>query len=463
MNRMSRAEPRPEPTAEPRPAARYRVVDTSDREHLPTMVETMRAVSQAQTPAEVQRTFGRTTRRIRGVDGYVATSVRGLEPGSYKVTRRLLQGDFGEREPPNPWRDWDLIPLSRGGFLGELMDRGEPLLVQGMEIRDDPVLGDDLASFGSLLAIPLFDGGAILNWSFFLSKRSDWFDGAVLEELLATTNLVGGTVRNALANERLRAIEAAQSREIDRIARLQRALLPEPLPSIEGAAIAASYATFDRAGGDLYAVRRVRLRGSDAAWHLLLIADASGHGPSAAVVSAMVDAIVATLPEPLDGPGAVLERVNRYLCAKSVESSFTTAFLAAFEPRSRTLRYARAGHNPPLVRAAREPRRIRLLDAVGDLPLGIDPDVRYDDTETTLAPGETLVLYTDGITEATNRAGEHFGVERIEGALLDCSGAPGCAVTSIGQALLAFEGGVRPADDQTLLVLQVDGAPSGES
>jgi sigma-B regulation protein RsbU (phosphoserine phosphatase) len=176
----------------------------------------------------------------------------------------------------------------------------------------------------------------------------------------------------------------------------------------------------------------------------------------------MVDAIVATLPEPLDGPGAVLETVNRYLCAKSVESSFTTAFLAAFEPGSRTLRYARAGHNPPLVRAASEPRRIRLLDEVGDLPLGIDPDVRYADTETTLAPGETLVLYTDGITEAKNRTGELFGVERIEGALLDCSGAPGCAVDSIGRDLLAFEGGVRPGDDQTLLVLQVEGelAPS---
>lgn len=462
MTSMTRAEPRTDAPVDLERTVRaaYRLVDVSGREHVPILVETMREVSKATTPAEVQGTFSKTLRRMHGVDGYVATSVRGLAPGTYKVTRRFVKGDFGEGEAPNPWRDWDRIPLAQGGFLAVLMERGEPALVHDMEVFDDPVLGDELAPFRSLLAIPLWDSGSILNWGFYLSRRSDGFGPASLEDLLATTNLVGGTVRNVLANERLRSAEAAQSREIDRIARIQRALLPEPLPSIEGASLAASYATFDRAGGDLYAVRPVRVAGSDETWYLLLIADASGHGPSAAVVSAMVDAVIATHPEPIEGPGALLEVANRYLCAKSVESSFVTAFLGAFEPRSKTLRYARAGHNPPLIRSGGPARRLRLLDEVGDLPLGVDPDSRYLDATTSLHPGETLVLYTDGITEAKNPSGSQFEVERIEEALLHCSGAPTCAVQSITTALLEFEAGVRPADDQTLLVIQVDPAES---
>lgn len=441
-------------------ARAYHLVDLSTRDRLPILTEMMRAVSNAMTPSEVQRHFGRGMGRIRGIDGYLATSVRGLEPGTYKVTRKILTAPMGDAEPPNPWRDWSTIPLSRGGFLGELMERGAPALLHHMSVTDDPVLGSGLADFGSMMAIPLWDSGEILNWAFFLAKRATAFDAVALEEFVVTTNLVGGTVRNVIANERLREADRVRAAEIERIALLQRALLPSPLPTIPGVSIGAHYATFGQAGGDLYSVRPVRVDGAARQQWLLLIADASGHGPSAAVVSAMVDAIVSTVPEPIDGPGAILDTLNGYLVAKRVEHSFVTAFLGLYDADSCTLRYGRAGHNPPLVRG--QDRRVRLLEDAGDVPLGIAPGVRYDEAVTRLEPGETLVLYTDGITEARAPDGQMFGIERVEDALRVCTGAPECAVHHITNHLLAFEAGVRPADDQTLVVMQV-GDPASTS
>ncbi|MDZ4756313.1 MAG: SpoIIE family protein phosphatase [Phycisphaerae bacterium] len=431
-------------------------VELSSRERIPILIEMMRAVSTAREPSDVQSSFGRGMRRLNGVDGYIATSARGLERGTYKITRKLLMGLDNETETPNPWRDWDTLPLTRGGLLGEIMQRGEPALLNNLRADDDTVLGDELAPFRSLIAIPLYDGGEILNWGFFLAKRLDAFEAPLVEELLVTTNLVGGTVRNVIANRKLREADESKQREINRIAAIQRHLLPTPLPSIPGAALGASFGTFDTAGGDLYAVRRVTMRDNPSAeqW-LLVIADASGHGPSAAVVSAMVDAIVATVPNPIAGPGAVLDSLNNYLVEKSVEQGFVTAFAAVFDPASLALRWARAGHNPPLLRSGNGAQRVRLLDEVGDIPLGIAPGILYEETTTQLALHETLVMYTDGITEALDPSGEQFGVARIEESLRLCSGAPACAVSSITGALLAFEAGVRPGDDQTLLVLQV--------
>ncbi|MBL9150105.1 MAG: serine/threonine-protein phosphatase [Phycisphaerae bacterium] len=443
-------------------AVRYAVVDVSQRERLPILTEMMRSVSMATTPAEVQVAFGRGMRRVRGVDGYLATSVRDLPPGVYKVTRNLLQRQPSNAEPPNPWRDWPAIPESRGGFLGEIMDRQQPTLVQRMRVDDDPVFGDQLREFGSMMAIPLWDGGKILNWGFFLAKRPDAFDAEILEEFVVSTNLVGGTVRNVIANQKLADADRAKTREIERIAALQRALLPSPLPTIPGVSIGAHYATFGEAGGDVYAIREVRVSGNDEPHWLLLIADASGHGPSAAVVSAMVDAIFSTVPEPIEGPAAILATLNDYLAVKKVEHAFVTAFLGLYRPSARTLRYARAGHNPPIVRSPGG-NVVRLLEDVGDVPLGIMTGIRYEEAVVTLAPLETLVLYTDGITEARDPSGTMFGIERVEESLRVCTGAPDCAVHHITTHLLAFEAGVRPGDDQTLMVMQVDAATAGGS
>ena len=132
-----------------------------------------------------------------------------------------------------------------------------------------------------------------------------------------------------------------------------------------------------------------------------------------------------------------------------------TAFLAVYDPPSRGLRYARAGHNPPLLKNAGSGGAVRRLDDVGDVPLGVLDDVAFSDSQITLQPQQTLVLYTDGIVEAKGPGGEMFGVEGIERALTECTGEPECVVSSVTSALREHEAGIRPADDQTLVAIKL--------
>ena len=96
------------------------------RTRLPILIEMVQAVSRAQSPGDVQANFGRGMRRLRGIDGYVAASMRGLPRGTYKVTRQLLKGIEAEREEANPWRSWESLPLAQGGVLGSIIARGLP-------------------------------------------------------------------------------------------------------------------------------------------------------------------------------------------------------------------------------------------------------------------------------------------------------------------------------------------------
>ena len=188
----------------------------------------------------------------------------------------------------------------------------------------------------------------------------------------------------------------------------------------------------------------------------MLIADASGHGPAAAVLTAMLNTLVYAYPRRGAGPGDVFAFANRHLYSKRLEGTFVTAFLGVYDPRDHKLYYARAGHNPPLVKNAGSGGAVTRLDSVGGIPLGIADEVKYEDSVVQLRPGQTIVMYTDGITEAMNPQREMFGVEGIERALQICSGEPACVVNSINTALRDHENGVRPNDDQTIVALKID-------
>jgi serine phosphatase RsbU (regulator of sigma subunit) len=255
------------------------------------------------------------------------------------------------------------------------------------------------------------------------------------------------------ANERIRL-------EMNRIAQIQRALLPGSLPVIPGTDIAVSYETFDEAGGDLYDLYPLSQAhgGSpdDQRW-AVLIGDVSGHGPSAAVMMAMLHTILRTYPGVPDEPAQLLHYANHHLYQRQIEHSFVTAFLGIYDPTTHELVYARAGHNPPLVKGPGTHSDLRVLDENGGVPLGVLDEADYGHAVTRLEPSETLVLYTDGITEARGPGNRMFGVEGIESSLVDCSGEPSCVIEKVNFDLKLFQWGVRPQDDQTLLALQVTG------
>ena len=109
-----------------------------------------------------------------------------------------------------------------------------------------------------------------------------------------------------------------------------------------------------------------------------------------------------------------------------------------------------------LVSLLKDGKTIERLDHVGGIPLGIDPEWTYDDHTITLKPGQTLVLYTDGITEAMNTENRMFGTSGIEESLHHCTGEPDCTLGSINTALDQHTGGGDPDDDQTIVAMRID-------
>jgi sigma-B regulation protein RsbU (phosphoserine phosphatase) len=436
-------------------------IDTSRNPRIPILMEMVGALSRARTPREVLRDFSRGLAQLQDLGGYVSLSVRGLEPGAYRITRMITEeGSIEAVERTDTWSNPQSIPVHRGGFFGHIIRQAYPEVIHHLDLRDDPVVGDALAGFGSLMAIPLFDDGEPLNWAITLRREPEAFTVEELEDTILRSNLVGSTVRNVLTAQRLREANDEVRHEVEQIARIQKALLPQELPDIDGVAIGASYETFDRAGGDYYDFIHLPCRCDEGnptrdCWGVV-IADASGHGPAAAVVMAMLHAILEAYPTQPTGPAEVLEHANRHLFSKRIEHSFVTAFMGIYEPATRRFTYARAGHNPPVhMHRAKDGWRMDRLEAVGGIPLGVMDDVRYDEETIELAKGQTLVLYTDGITESFAPDGSMFGVEGIERSLTDCSGEPDCVIGHVTGALLEHEGGRRPSDDQTIVVMRM--------
>lgn len=169
----------------------------------------------------------------------------------------------------------------------------------------------------------------------------------------------------------------------------------------------------------------------------------------------MVNAILHAYPNRSKGPGEVLGHLNRHLAAKALESSFVTAFFGIFDPQTRQLAYALAGHDAPFRKSAQDGGSIdRLPDADG-FPLGLMDDVTFEERAVTLSPGEVLFLFTDGITEATSPTGAMFGVKGILQHLAASTSSADEVIQQIKSGLLAHQAGSQPHDDQTMVALHV--------
>ena len=241
---------------------------------------------------------------------------------------------------------------------------------------------------------------------------------------------------------------------------LQRALLPASLPRIAGLEIAASYAPLGRAGGDLYDLFPLDERQNDrgdvcttpSRW-CIFIGDVEGHGLAAALVMAIVQAVLHAHPAEIARPASLLMHANQQLCGKRI-GGFVTAFLGIYEPASRRLTYARAGHPPPLLRRAAD-GSIGALDAVGSCPLGIDESDTFQEAAVQLERDDALLLYTDGITEAQGTAEDQFGVDRLMRLFRDAGDQPAELIDGVREAVRAHEHGEAAGDDQTLVAARV--------
>lgn len=185
----------------------------------------------------------------------------------------------------------------------------------------------------------------------------------------------------------------------------------------------------------------------------LAVGDASGHGLAAALMIANVQSSLrtATLILGYRGP-AVVRAVNRQVYVSSLADRYATLFYGPFDATARTLRYVNAGHNPPMV--IRQDGSILWLEA-GGAPVGMFPDWKYEECSVQLKPGDVVVAYTDGVIEATNPAGEEWGVEGLRrAASVNASRRADEIVRAIFASLDEFSRAPQN-DDATVTVLRV--------
>ncbi len=412
---------------------------------LELIVETMREMSVQTDPQAMVSAYRERMRQLNLSDGMVALSRRDLPAPKFRITRSTLW-----QEEINPWTQVHRLPVLEGGLLGELIYADRPHVIDELLVDPHDPGADHLAGYRSLVAIPLFDQGTSLNMVALLRRTPNAFRRESLPELVWQANLFGRATYNLVLRHELKQAYDQVEHELNVVADIQRSLLPARLPSIPSLSLAAHYQTSRYAGGDYYDIFEL----PNDRWGIL-IADVSGHGAPAAVLMAVTHSIAHAYAGPPTTPGRLLGFINHHLCARYTNGTpmFVTAFYGVYDARSHELHYACAGHNPPRLKRA-GCASVVSLDGAGNLPLGIEPCESYGEAFQKLQPGDQVVFYTDGITEAQNPAGEQFEVERLDQVLGGCRSASE-VIASVLDALGRFTAGRPAADDRTLLVATV--------
>lgn len=259
-------------------------------------------------------------------------------------------------------------------------------------------------------------------------------------------NVAAAKIENArLLEERLEKRRMEQDMQV--AAEIQRSLLPDAPPTLPGYAIAGVNIPSRTVGGDYYdfAVQDGRL--------LFALGDVSGKGTGAALLMTVLRAAVRGFWQEGSLAGAV-ERINRTVSQNIPSNKYITFFLGQLDPHSGRVRYVNAGHNPPLLVTANA--AVETLHE-GGMVLGLIEGVPYTEGEARLASGDTLVVYSDGVTETWNAAEEEFGDRRLADVVVRSRAADAAGVQSaIFEELDAFSGGAKGTDDRTLIVIKRD-------
>ncbi len=390
-------------------------------------------------------------------------STQGLTGDRYRLLG-LYRGDgnggfttsglFSDQESPPP--------VEADPVIGRLHEAGE---LQCLAVPWDGVethLARQLERPVALLAIPLFLDGVVDHWLLIGTAAKERFAAMDGERAVLLGNLAFTYMARISDIRRLRAAHDRLQGELCKIAHLQQMLLPALDGQIRGLSKAAHFQACDEAGGDYYDIVRLSQyadppleEGGRDYWGAI-IADAAGHGAAAAVEVAMFDAILRTYREGVaPGPAHVFDYANRHLFTRLIRGSYITAFAANFDPQRNLLRYVNAGHPPPLLRRARGGVEYLPGEATG-IPLGVTQDYQWSNAALEFLPGDLLLLYTDGVTEAQDRQGRALGSGRLAELLAQTPGDAETVLMQLRTALEAHQAGARRRDDQTMLVLQLE-------
>jgi serine phosphatase RsbU (regulator of sigma subunit) len=327
--------------------------------------------------------------------------------------------------------------------------------------RDRPERLDEiraLAAAGVRLAVPLRTRGEIRG-VLLLGDRPDrpHFSAHEKQALRAAADQFALMIENARLIDRIVEQETLR-RDIALASDVQRRLLPDAPPRVDGVDFAATSVPARRIGGDYYDFVELPDRSIGIA-----LADVSGKGVAAALIMSVVQASLRIISSEGDTPlPRLVARMNAFVYQSTPASKYATFFYAQLDNHRRRLRYVNAGHNAPyLLRAARPsaagamPPEIEQL-SVGGTVVGMFPETEYEEATVELGPGDVLLAFTDGLPEAHNPENEELGEERLQKLLRESAHLPADEISArISAEVKAWIFDAEQYDDLTFIVMKV--------
>jgi len=417
-------------------------VRETDREALRASLQRLKVLN------EVHQALAKSISLDELLDLILDRAFKHLRPEEGAVYLRSATGEYtcSASRSNRPSAGPVTVPRS---LVREVGEKGMAALVLDVQADDRFAASQSMLSAGvrSLVAAPLQDAQGVLGIIVLSSTAVRQFTEEDMELLVSLGAVAALRIRNvALAGEAAEAKHLEEELALAR--RIQLALLPDHLPVIPGYEAHGGNLPSRRVSGDYYEILPRREGGEVVLW----IADVCGKGVSAALLTASLEALAAGLIEQGLPPEEIFTRVSRLLYRRTPPEKYATAFMASIETVSGRVRYANAGHCPSLV--VRSDGTTEWLGSTG-VPLGIMEDWAYGGQEAALNPGDLLMLYSDGITEAMDRSGEEFGGERLADCLVAHRNNALKDIANILETQLdAFANGVPYADDRTLVLLR---------
>ena len=341
--------------------------------------------------------------------------------------------------------DMQELHLKMGeGLIGHVAVSGRPFI--SPDVRKEPRYVNARARTRSEMVAPIISNEEVIGVFDLESDELNAYVNDDLEVLMLLASQVAIIIEKVMLHDQL--IEKQRLETQLEVARqVQLELLPARDPQVEGFDISAYNFPTEEVSGDYY--DWVQIYDDQIG---IVIADVSGKGVPAALLMAFLRASLRAASHIGYAPQVSMSKVN-YLLWESIErNQFVTAFYGILDTTNRTLAYSNAGHNPPMLIDVDGTAH---FEERGGVPLGMFRDSRYYEYYATIAPGQILVLYTDGVTEATNPSGEEYGRDRLAEAVRNVRDLPAREMIDVlHRDLIQWTDGQGAGDDVTFFILK---------
>jgi sigma-B regulation protein RsbU (phosphoserine phosphatase) len=337
------------------------------------------------------------------------------------------------------------IPLHEG-LVGYAATHRQPVLVP--DVHKDPRYIEFNPETNSELAVPLIHQDKVIGILDIEHTRRGYFTDDHVRTLTTLAAQIAIAITNATLYETIAQQEKRLEQDLALARELQFRLLPQALPNLANAELAAKFSPARAIGGDLYDFLRYSGEGVVS----ICIGDVSGKGAPAALYAGLVSGIMRSHAAEEPAPAEMLSCINLSLSERPIEGQFVSVICALWNDEARTVQIANSGLPRPIYC---HDGKIEMIDVIG-LPLGLFTTADYDEVHFKCHPGDVFVFFSDGISDARNADDHSFGRTRIEKVVAANSGASAQAIVdAIFAAVNKFSAGQIAFDDQTVVALKV--------